>query len=184
MQPNERIKLDRQGLAARPCRGARSRSAARWTHWGVDGLPKVVGVVGVGLVLTVLLVACSGGAPKPTGPEPLRTPNGAPRNEALHGPCVPAEIWYEGHPYGSTGIIAHLNVRGQQPLPVFLSPAGLARDAYGLGTKSHPFTPGRWDNAFPVYGRIGTPTREVIVAEFDLVGDRRAYTLYWQYRRE
>ena len=123
-------------------------------------------------------------SPSPSGPMPLLTPNGRPKNEGLHGAGVPGVVWYQGHAYRNLGIIAHLEAHGhRQPLPAFLSPAGTGRIAVGMGTNSSPYSPDDQGSAIPAYARTGTPAGTVIVAEFDLVGSRAWYTLYWEFHR-
>ena len=145
--------------------------------WGV--------ILAATAVLGLLLAACAGpsSAPSPSGPQPLLTPNGEPKNEGLHGQIIPGAIWYKGHAYSNRGIIAHLKGHGRQPLPAFLSPAGSARMAFGLGTKRSPYRPDDRSSLFPVYARTGMSPEAAIVAQMDLVGDRGFYTLYWEFQR-
>jgi hypothetical protein len=93
---------------------------------------------------------------------------------------IPGALWYDGHAYFGADIIAHQKA-DDPPLPTFLRPEGVARQAVGLPGSEEP---GPWDTALPVYRRAGTPTSEALVARFTLVGDRSAYVLYWEFRRE
>jgi hypothetical protein len=162
----------------------------------VDAVRRWPLIIAALMLLGLLLVACGSPAvtpspsgspavsPSPSGPTPLLTPNGRPKNEGLHGDSVPGVIWFQGHAYRNLGIIAHLEAHGQRrPLPAFLSPVGKARMAVGMGTKSSPYSPDDQGSAFPVYARTGTPAGTVLVAEFDLVGSRAWYTLYWEFHR-
>jgi hypothetical protein len=135
-------------------------------------------------VLGLLLAACAdpSSAPSPSGPEPLLTPNGGPKNEGLHGHFIPGAIWYQGHAYRNRGIIAHLKAKPEQPLPAFLSPAGTARYAVGMGREGSPYEPDPLGSPFPVYARAGTPPDAAVVAEMGLMGDRGFYTLYWEFQ--
>lgn len=125
----------------------------------------------------------TGGGDESAAPTPLQSPNGFPDSEGLHGQMIPAYLWYRGHAYGPGKIIAHL-LEGKvpQPLPVFLSPAGVARYAYQK-TDNGPMFPGGWDTATPAYVHIGTPAGQAIVAELGLVGQRGYYLLYWEFPR-
>jgi hypothetical protein len=148
-------------------------------------LRRWVVIVAAAAILGPLLVACSSPSPdpSPSGPQPLTTPNGEPKNEGLHGLRIPGDIWFDGHAYGNVGIVAHLQGSGH-PAPSFLTPAGLARYAYS-DSRGSPLEPEAWGSgAFPVYEHWGVPTQDAVVAEFGLMGDRGFYTLYWQFNRE
>jgi hypothetical protein len=133
------------------------------------------------VVAALSLASCTGDEPVRRGPETLSTPNGAPKNEGLHGPFVPGAVWYRGHAYANTGIIAHLK-GGDQPFPSFLREEGVAR--YAVGGLHGPLRAGPWDTALPVYSRVGASASRVLVAQFGLVGERATYTLYYAFRRE
>jgi hypothetical protein len=134
------------------------------------------------LLSAALLAGCGNSPPTLLGPEPLRTPNGEPNGEGLHGTAIPSDIWYHGHAYSNAGIIAHLK-GGGHPVPSFLTPAGLARWAYS-DSRGGSLKPMAWSSAFPAYERIGIPAEDAIVADFSLIGDHGSYTLYYRFKRE
>ena len=137
------------------------------------------------LPLLVTLSAC-GGAAGLSLPQTLSTPNGSPPSgpggPGLRGQMIPSYLWYQGHVYGHGKVIAHVKYKEQQPLPSFLSVAGVA--FWAVSDRSGgPLKPDSSGSAYPAFSRIGTPSSKAIVASYVLVG-RYAYRLYFEYTRE